>query len=588
MTYQSQSPLYSEYERHIQEFDDKIYFANKNMGADPIFDDKIDNFYNFLTIYKKAEEEDAKKSALFFNHKFKKGGGGGGGAGAGAGMSEGGGGRASQYNQSGYSYNLTNFHNPGQKQKQVKTWNSYAPKNADEKLISLIESNLNKISDESYKKISIDFVNELIQLNDPGAGVEGAAESASTASPTAVTFFFDIIAKKIVDKCVMDNKYQHLYIHLCNKIWSNRQIHYHLATIEEGGEDGRRYYWRPKTDHFGPQTRRGPFQNEMEAKMNIFHELNFKRYFMNYIQQLFVNKNVNFAHIENDEEFFLHKRQFMVIIEVLGIMYMEKYIPVDILHLVVMKLLHMTDIGIKIEPIEVDGVLQILKIMSTYKEKYGISDFFKVPIFNEYHDYITHIEMYEEFNIRTKYFLTDCKDIIREVPKGPGSKVPEKSPSSASISSPKASSISTTDLIADYDAAMEKMKGEKKKGNISGMIATCEKMTEEVREKVLYDIIYRYCESHCKDEIYEGFLRKFIGKSTTDIFLKAMEGIIANMAEIQIDIPDVIDVVREFVKFMEGLDVYSFAQIVELNEKIYVLATTLESGTGEEDDGNFW
>jgi hypothetical protein len=562
-------PLYSSYEKHLQEFDDKHYFANKNMGEDSIFDDKIDNFYNFLTLYKKIEEEDVKKSTQFFSNKFKKGGaGGGGGAGA-----------SGNYNQSGYSYNLTHFQKQSHPhQKQVKVWNSHTPKSDDEKLNTLIESYLNKISDESYKKISIDFVNELIKMED--------------------LFFFDVMVKKIVDKCVMDNKYQHLYIHLCNKIWTNRQIHYHLAEITEDDGDGK-YYWTPKYDGIGQSqgsmAKRGPFHTEMDAKLNLFQELNFKRYFMNYVQQLFIHKNVNFSHIENDEEFFLHKRQFMVIIEILGILYMEKYIPVDILHLVIMQLLHMTDIGVKVEPIEIDGVLQILKVMNTYKEKNGIADYFALPIFNEYYDYITHIEMHEEFNIRTKYFLTDCKEIMKgksavKVPSNLQLSAVVESPVPAEMALDKSKSKMMDDVaIGDYDDAMEKMKSEKKRGSIAGMITLCEKMTEEVREKVVYDMIYRYCESHCKDEIYERFIRKFLASiHNLDIFHKAMEGIIGNMGEIQIDIPNVVEVIRECVTMVESLDLYPFAQIVEFNEKIQLQATMIESEDGGDGDANFW
>jgi hypothetical protein len=604
----AQVPLYSSYEKHIQEFDDKLYFANKNMGEDAIFDDKIDNFYNFLTLYKKVEEEDAKKSAQFFSNKFKKGGIGGG-AGGSEGM-KGSGGGSGQYNQSGYSYNLSNF----QKQKQVKAWNSHTPKSNDEKLITLIESYLNKISDESYKKISIEFVNELIKLED--------------------LFFFDVMVKKIVDKCVMDNKYQHLYIHLCNKIWTNRQIHYHMAEIiEEETEDDpmehSKYYWKPKYEGIGGNmARRGPFPTEMEAKMNIFYELNFKRYFMNYVQQLFIHKNVNFSHIENDDEFFLYKRQFMVIIEILGIMYLEKYIPVDILHLVIMQLLHMTDIGVKVEPIEVDGVLQILKIMNTYKDKYGVADYFSLPIFNEYYDYITHIEMYEQFNIRTKYFLTDCKEIMRGKSASKAASHLQLSAVAALESSPTSTVAILTDftrgsgadvngeilmkskesdLMNNYEEVMEKMKSEKKRGNVLSMIALCEKMSEEVKEKVIYDIIYRYCESQCKDDNYEQFIGKFVttcdqsaqsaaeaprltksSQGNMELFYKAMDQMIGNMSEIQIDIPNVVEVMRECVTMIEKLDQYPFAQIVELNERIQTQASMIKSEDGADADGNFW
>ena len=46
----------------------KRYLVNN----DPIFDDKIDNFCNFLAIYKKIEEEDLKKTQMLLNSKNKK------------------------------------------------------------------------------------------------------------------------------------------------------------------------------------------------------------------------------------------------------------------------------------------------------------------------------------------------------------------------------------------------------------------------------------------------------------------------------------------------------------------------------------
>ncbi len=431
-------PKYIDYETHIKDFDDNYYFKNKNMNNDSIFDDKIDNFCNFLSLYKKIEEEDFKKTQLLLNSKNKKG-----------------------NSQNGYSYNLQHF----QKQKVAKVWNSHIPKSNDEKLNSLIESYLNKICDESYKKISVDFMNELINIDN--------------------IFYFDIISKKIVDKCVMDNKYQHLYIQLCSKMWSNRQIHYNLASIYE---ENKKYYWIHKYESNNKHN--GPFNSEMDAKMNIYYTLHFKKYFMNYIQELFINKNVDFTHIDNDEEFFLHKRQFMVIIEILGIMYNEKYIGVDILHLVIMKLFHMNDMEPNISSIEIDGILNIFKIMDTYKDKNKLNDYFKVPIFEEYYNYISQIENLPSFNLRTKYFLADCKDILKE-----------KKKLIASVSK---------DVIAEKVQELtivEKFIQEKKKNNSNNMYNIYNKANEDDKSNILYEVIYRFCESNMKDENYENFLR---------------------------------------------------------------------------------
>lgn len=522
-------PIYCNYENHIRSFDDNIYFKNKNMNNDPIFDDKIDNFCNFITLYKKVEEEDLKKTQLLLNSKNKKG-----------------------NSTNGYSYNVTNF----QKQKNSKVWNAHVPQSNNEKLNSLIESHLNKICDESYKKISVDFINELINIDD--------------------IFYFGIISKKIVDKCVMDNKYQHLYIQLCNKIWSNRQIHYNLANIKEVNT---KYYWSSK---YEPKEY-GPFNSEIDAKMNIYYSLNFKKYFMNYIQELFIHKNVNFTHIDNDEEFFLHKRQFMVIIEILGIMYNEKYINVDILHLVIMKLFHMNDMDTdkpNISSIEIDGILNIFKIMDDYKDQYNLTNYFKVPIFDEYYNYISQIENLDIFNLRTKYFLADCKDILKE-----------KKKLLACISK---------DVITEKIQGLtivEKFIQEKKKNNSNQMLSIYNKANEEDKSNILYEVIYRFCESNMRDESYEHFLRiifeeedkatkhKKQNKKDIKLLETNMNKIIMNLSEIYIDNPNIVSILKKFTTLIETFEIFDLQLH---NQFIDLIDTQSQLIDDDDEDNNFF
>ncbi len=521
-------PKYNDYENHIQSFDDNIYFKNKNMNNDAIFDDKIDNFCNFINLYKKVEEEDLKKTQMILNSKNKKG-----------------------NSTNGYSYNITNF----QKQKNSKVWNTHVPQSNNERLNSLIESYLNKICDESYKKISVDFINELINIDD--------------------IFYFGIISKKIVDKCVMDNKYQHLYIQLCNKIWSNRQIHYNLAIIKEVNK---KYFWSSKYENINKEY--GPFNSEIDAKMNIYYSLNFKKYFMNYIQELFINKNVNFTHIDNDEEFFLHKRQFMVIIEILGIMYNEKYINVDILHLVIMKLFHMNDIDSNISSIEIDGILNIFKIMDAYKDQHNLVDYFKVPIFDEYYNYISQIENLDIFNLRTKYFLADCKDILKE-----------KKKLIASVSK---------DLLherAPELTIVEKFIQEKKKNNSNQMINIYSKSSEEDKSNILYEVIYRFCESNMRDESYENFLRNIFeeedkaakNKKQNKKDIKLLETninkIIMNLSEIYIDNPNIVSILKKFNTLIETFEIFDLQLHNQFTDLIDTQAQLIND---DDEDDNFF
>ncbi len=504
---------YNSFENDIKNFDDNSYFKNKNMNNDPIFDDKIDNFCNFLSLYKNIEEEDLKKNQLLLN-KNRKG--------------------------SSNNYAFHTF----QKQKPSKVWNSYVPKSNDEKINTLIESYLNKICDESYKKISSDFINELLKIED--------------------LFYFDIISKKIVDKCVMDNKYQHLYIQICNKIWTNRQIHYNLGIINE--KDGKFYY---KSKYEDQNKTYGPFNNESEAKNDMYYVFNFKKYFMNYIQDLFINKNVNFSHIDNDEEFFLHKRQFMVIIEILGIMYNEQYIEIDILHLVIIKLFHINEINTNISSIEIDGILNIFKLMDSYKEKNKITNYFELPIFKEYYDYITSIENNKSFDIRTKYFLDDCKNILKGIKHNVVIEEEKKE-------------------LSNFDKFMN----EKKKNNINNMINIYNKSNDENKNNILYEVIYRYCESNLNDDVYENFLRSIFNdenknrKKEIKYLENNINKVIMNIPDIYIDRPNIVSILKNFVDLIENFEIFDLTTQNQFIELINNQSLLIDED--EDDDDNFF
>ena len=183
----------------------------------------ISNFFNFIKYYKDIENEDFKKPIFSQTSKFKK----------------------TPGNYKNYKYVKINRdneelnkefkekkeynkeqkeHNKDQKEFK-KAWHIQNFTDENIKISITIKTFLNKISEETYKKISNDFINELIKICNEN--------------------LFEILCKEILNKCLYDNKYRNLYINLCFKVWSNRDIHYNLVKINNNNN---LFYWDYKNN----------------------------------------------------------------------------------------------------------------------------------------------------------------------------------------------------------------------------------------------------------------------------------------------------------------------------------------------------
>jgi hypothetical protein len=183
---------YSSYVNDILSFDTEEYIKNLS-GTN-----SYDFFSNFIENYKEIETEDFKKPVFSQTTKFKK----------------------IPSNYKNYKYSKINRENDDIKNK----WVFEGPENENDKISILIKTYLNKISQDTYKKISVDFINEIIAID---YNID----------------LFEILSTEILNKCIFDNKYRNLYVNLCYKIWSNKQVHYNSVNIFT--KDGK-YYWSMK------------------------------------------------------------------------------------------------------------------------------------------------------------------------------------------------------------------------------------------------------------------------------------------------------------------------------------------------------
>jgi hypothetical protein len=58
----------------------------------------------------------------------------------------------------------------------------------------------------------------------------------------------------------------------------------------------------------------------------------FKKYFIDYIQQLYLVKDFSFENL-NEDEIFIKKKKILLLVELIGTIYIEKYINFDIVNI---------------------------------------------------------------------------------------------------------------------------------------------------------------------------------------------------------------------------------------------------------------
>jgi len=364
---------YSLFKNHITLFDFEEYFNDETflLNNDCFKETTIvnnshdfyDNFFEFINNYKEIENEDLKKPIFSQTTKFKK--------------------NPTNYkNYKNYKYLKINR----ESEEIQNPWNFDGPKNENDKLSITIKTYLNKISQDTYKNISIEFIKEIENINNND--------------------LFEILSKEIINKCLFDNKYRLLYINLCSKLWNNKFIHYNLASIIENEKDGK-FYWEYENNIYGP------FNNNNDAKNDIFNKLNFKKYFINYIQKLYINKDLMLNNL-SDEDFFKKKKQVLLLIELITIMYLEKYISFDIINIIIIDLLHLNDNFSKIEEIEFESLYTIMKLIKEHKNSsLNMNNLNEYKfIMNEFINFIKTIIENNSISKRSDFFLRDTIEIL--------------------------------------------------------------------------------------------------------------------------------------------------------------------------------
>jgi hypothetical protein len=458
------NPSYSSYKNDIISFKSEEYIKNLVNSI------SYNYFFNFIENYKEIENEDFKKPIFSQTSKFKK----------------------IPNNYKNYKY--LNINRDNDENKNV--WIFENPTEESDQISILIKTYLNKISQETYKKISVEFINELVLIENKN--------------------IFYILSSEIINKCLFDNKYRNLYINLCYKIWSNKQIHSNLINIINIDNE---YFWEYKLDN---EKKYGPFSSEINAKNDSYNKINFKKYFLNYIQKLYVNKDLSFDGL-NDEEIFIKKKKIILLVELITIIYLEKYINFDIINIIIIDLLHLNSNNFKnIEEVEIETLYTLIKLIKDTKTSFTDLNEYK-NIFEEYKKIILQIIDNNNYNNdikiskRSIFFLNDIVLMLNDFSNNKNTK---KNKEETEIIEKKINPIEKNILI-----------------DLLKINNTKELMNLYINNN--YDFTYKLIEIFISQKNNNTSIINLLSKiNNTKLIFSIIEKIIENIEDIMLDIPD--------------------------------------------------
>lgn len=291
-----------------------------------------------------------------------------------------------------YHYDIIDKHGKKNKKHLFNTMNDINKINMSIKII------LNKITD---KNVDILIESLLCEIN-KAYDVE----------------ILNILSNEIINKIIFEKNYQDIYINLCNKLWSIKRWQEKLINIFMN--DQNKFYWYPNhqlieniKDISLDTQMNGPFNNEQDAYSDAWKHYNFRATLLNALQAKFNerDKYIKLCKEEIDEEVrYKYRRNIFGIVEFIGKMYNKHYINETLLHVVLIRLLHINDNQNESESsssINEEDIESFCIIWNIIDEKVRPFD---VKIIKQYYTHIIEKIMKIKWIMRLQFMLEDLVD----------------------------------------------------------------------------------------------------------------------------------------------------------------------------------
>ncbi len=353
------SVSYSHFINHLHLFKTQPHFENVVV---------IELYKPFKTLYKEIIDEDLKKPIFSQTTKFKKF-------------------PNQQSNIKNYKYLKINRENENNAK---KVWTLQTPVGEEQKILLCMNTFFNKLSADTFDTVSDEFVEQLSSFQHPK--------------------LFQYVSEQIYEKSMFETKFRHLYIKFLVKCWNSKKIHTQTYPIQFV-EDEEKYYWSDNQEKTY-----GPYDTLENAEKDVLSICSFKKFFIQFIQKKFNEKDLSFVHQEDisDDDFFQKKKKFFLVGEFVFLLIKQKIISYDILHFMMIDLLHLNNNFNPIEEIEFEMIYIILKSFVENKTSFdNLSS--QTFIFSEYTKLLNSFIENKQLSKRMIFFINDILQMIGQL-----------------------------------------------------------------------------------------------------------------------------------------------------------------------------
>lgn len=385
----------------------------------------------------------------------------------------------------------------------------------DEKLNIIIRTYLNKISSYTYDKVTDQLIDKLLENKN--------------------TNIFKILSEEIVNKCIYDYKYRNLYINLCAKIWNNKKIHFNLIKINKIDNN---YFASYNTDdELDENEEIGPYDSIDKLKDNVFKKINFKNFFVDFLQELYYKKELDFNNL-NDEQFFSMKKKTLLLVELLSILFVERHINFDIINLIIIDLLHQDNNFNTIKEIEFELLHVMIKFIYKNNKSFKFIEYKKIiSKFKDILEKTIDSDNNDNISKRSKYFIEEIIDFFNKILNNERYDDNKKE-------------INKTEDVLEYA----------KSGNTQLFKENLIKLSNSEQKNILVKIL-----NDCLEKLNKNMIKiiKSIKNDYVVIIENTMLNIINNLDDIILDIPNIIENIITFIRDMNLND----NLLIKLEEK---------------------
>ena len=493
---------YNLFNTHIKDFDSSIY--NEKLSKD-----NLENHFIFYQIYKKLIHSEIEKTKQL-NAKFSK----------------------SIFEKNNKHNKINRNNSYGSEFKKVCSFESIDDE--DERLNIIIRTYLNKISNDTFDKVSDQLIEKLLEIKNMN--------------------IFKILSEEIVNKCIYDNKYRNIYINLCSKIWNNKTIHYNLIEVKKYNNN--EYIAEYNIDDYSIGNI-GPFYSLDKLKEHVFKQINFKNYFIDFLQESYYKKDLDIENLE-DNQFFDIKKKTLLLVELLSILFIEKHINFDIINLIIIDLLHQNNNFNEIKEIEFELLYVMIKFIYENNKNFKFIEYKKII---EKFKQIINSLMNNNVSILSKrslYFMEEISNIFNKILNNERfdkkEKLNKKNENNLELESDSESKNNIEFIMINIE-----------KGNIDNFSYIFEKLDKNNKEKIITIFINKILEKKNNQHFIKSL--NSIKKTNIEFIEFSLEKIMNNLDDIILDIPDICENLRNFINELEIKEKFE----ILLNEKMKFL-----------------